>query len=554
MRLLRQTPVALAFVITLATAAGCSKCGGAPKTLPPTDRFVASNSAAVMIVPSLSALAQQSADVLATAGTFPGGKDLLDVRAVIGNRLTFDPFDPASIAGTGLDPARGLALSGIDDKGTDNVLALPIADAAKFEVAVAKLAKERLDATERKVEAGTPEVITWGAGAGAPVLFAYAVVEQTALVSYGPAAVAAVRAAAAVPAGGSIASTAGYQKSMKALGDGLAFQFYVPASSPALKEVPQLKDGFAAGIRGGRDRIGVAAAMLLGPREAGIRAAIAKGESAALLAKLDPGAFWVARADNDPGQSTDVQTVVDAMAKQGIPEPVIELLKDFLGSLGTGSALGFGVIPPQAGSKVMLVEAPAAAIRAEFLASLKDPARMTSAIQRAVDMVAAQAAPPAPKGKKAKKGAPATPGFGKNPWRFPLPGGEIAAAVADGKFALVAGPAGALEALIARTGTVFKGPTPTADKALKSGTGGMYIDIPKLAAAAQSVPESSIAEGGQGAMMKSMVDQWAASAARITAISVGGDIVDGAARGELLVEVTPVAAAPAAPAPAPAAK
>jgi hypothetical protein len=553
MRQLRQTSIAL--VLALATAAGCARCG-APKTVAPPDRFVAANAVAVLVVPRLSVFAQQSADLLATAATFPGGKELSDGRAVIANRLTFDPFDSASIAATGLDPSRGLALSGLVGKGGENnpdvLLSLPIADAVKFEAAVAKLAKERLDATERKVEAGAPEVITWGMGAGGPVLFAYAVVEQTALVSFGPAAIEAVRAAAAIPATGSIGTAPGYQKSMKALGDGLAFQFYVPPSSPALKEVPQLKDGFAAGIRAGKDRIGLAAAMLLGPREAAIRAAVAKGESAALLAKLDPGAAWVARGDGDPGQSADVQTVVDAMTKQGIPEPVVELLKDFLGSLGTGSALGIGVIPPAADSKTKLGAAPLSAVRAEFLASLKDPAKMTAAIQRAIDMATEQAeAAPQPKGKKAKKGAPAKPDFGKNPWRFPLPGGEIAATVTDGKLAVVIGPARALEALLSRTGTVFKGPTAASDKALRSSTGGMYIDVPMLAKAAQSVPESAIADGGEGAMVKSMIDQWSASAARITAISVSGDLLEGAARGELLVEVMPAAApaAPAAPAP-----
>ena len=69
-------------------------------------------------------------------------------------------------------------------------------------------------------------------GTGAPTLFAYAVVEQTALVSFGPAAVDAVRAAAAVPAAGTIASRPGYQKTMKALGGGLALKLYVPARTP----------------------------------------------------------------------------------------------------------------------------------------------------------------------------------------------------------------------------------------------------------------------------------------------------------------------------------
>ncbi|MGB8931520.1 MAG: hypothetical protein WCC48_09775 [Anaeromyxobacteraceae bacterium] len=543
MRTLRLPSLAVAIAFT----AGCSQCGSRPP--PPTERFVAADAAAVFIVPSLAALAQQSSDVLATAVTFQGGKELLDARAVIAGRLTFDPFDAASIASSGLDPARGLALSGVIGKGgessPDLVLSLPIADAKKFEAAVTRLAQERLSATARDAE-GAPQVVVWREAAGGEPLFAYALVERTAIVSFGQSAMDAVRTALAIPAAATIASRPEYQRTMKALGDGLGFEFYVPAGSPALKEVPQLKDGFAAGVRGGRDRIGVAAAMLLGPREAAYRDAVAKGESAALLSKLDPGAACVARGDGNPSLTTDLQGVADAMTKQGIPAPAIAILKDFVGALGSGSALGIGLLPPDPKAKGRLAEAPLAALRAEVLASLSDPDRMTAAIQRAVDLVTEQAT--ASRGAGAKAKAAPRPSFGKNPWRLPLAGGEIAAAVADGKLAIALGPTGSLEALLARSGTTFKAPTPAAEKALHGGTGGMFLDVPKLAAAARSYPEAAFGAGQQGVMLKSMVDQWSNTAARVTAVSLSSALVEGAVRSELLVEVAP------APSPAPASK
>jgi hypothetical protein len=204
-----------------------------------------------------------------------------------------------------------------------------------------------------------------------------------------------------------------------------------------------------------------------------------------------------------------------------------------------------GILPPPAKPGVMFQAAPLAFVRVELLASLKDPARMTAAIQSAFDMVIAKAEQAPPKGKLAKKGKKAKLDFGRNPWRLPLPGGEIALAVADGKLALVAGPPKALEALLARSGTIFKAPTPTAEKAMQGATGGMFIDVPKLAAAAKAFPESTYGGGSEGAMVKSMVDQWATTAARITAVSVTADLVEGNARGELLFEVTPTAPAPA---------
>jgi hypothetical protein len=551
MHSLRRLSVPALVVLALA---GC----GRKAAVAPPERFVAANAAAVLVVPGLATFGRQATDLLQTAATFPGGADLGNARTALAGALLFDPLDAAGLASAGLDPARGLALWGVVGKGgeqnPDIVLALPVADAAKLEAAIGKLAKERAAGSERAVDAGAPEVITWRAGAGGPVLFGYAIVEQTALASFGERAVESVRAAAAVPATANVATVPAYQKSMKALGDALALRFFVPAGSPAAKEFPQFKEGLSAGIHAGRDRLGIAAAVLLGEREAAVKAAIAKKESAALLAKLEPSAQWVARGDGDPGQAGDLKSLLDTMAKEGLPPPVQEMVKDMLASLGSGSALGIALLPPAAGSKAKLADAPLAAFRVELLASLKDADKMKATVQKAVDMASEMAGPQQPaRGKKGKGGKP---DLGKNPWRFPLPGGEVAAAVADGRFALVLGPTGSLEALLARNGTAFKAPTPAAEKALGSGAGGMFVDVPRLAKAVQAIPEKAIADGAQGAMMKSMADTYANAAARILAISLASDLVEGAARGELLVEAIPApplppgqpGAAPAAPA------
>ena len=295
MRTPRQLIASLSVVVALAS--GCARCGSAPP--PPVERFVAADTAAALVVPSLQELARQSSELLATAGSFPFGAALRDVRSVIAGRMTFDPFDAAGIAAAGLDPARGLALSGrVGERGADSpdvVLSLPVGDAAKLEATLGTIAKDRLGASERSVEAGTPEVIVWRTGAGGPIAFAYAIVERTALFSGGSAAVAAIRAAAAVPAGATLASVPAYQQSVKVLGDGLAARFFVPAGSPAIRELAQFKDGVAFGLRGAKELLGLSAAMPLGAREASVKA-LSTSESAAKSTRSSATSSTILRA------------------------------------------------------------------------------------------------------------------------------------------------------------------------------------------------------------------------------------------------------------------
>jgi hypothetical protein len=529
----RSRSLALVLTGAVVIVTGCARCGSRPP--PPVERFIAADAAAALVVPTLQGLAQQVGDLVATAGTFPFGAAVRDGRSVIAGRLTFDPLDAKAIAAAGLDPQRGFALSGkVGARGPDSpdvVLSLPVGDPAKLEVTIATIAKDRLGASERAVDPGTPEVIAWRA-AGGEIAFAYAVVERTAIFSSGEGAVAAVRAAAAVPATATLASLPAYQQATKALGDGLAARFFVPAGSPALQGMPQFENGVAFALRGASDRFGLSVAMPLGAREAPIKAALATGTSGALLGQLDPSAVLVVRGDGASGSSAEPGVLAAALAAQGIPPPIGELVGQFAAAVGGSSAMALSVLP-QKGKPAALQSEPLRLFGAELLVAVKDPVKLTGAIQGAVDALGAQLT--GGKGKLA---------LGRNPWRFPIGGGEVAATVKDGKLAVVLGPPRALEALLARTGSTFKGPTPASDRALKSATGGMFLDVPRLVAGVMTLPEASWGPGQQGVMVKSMVDQWATAAARISAVSLATDLVEGFARGELLVEVAPASPRP----------
>src|SRR5512140_851351 len=133
---MRPTPPLAVALAVLALSAGCSRSSSKPAPAP--ERFVGADAAAVVVVPSLEALSQQGSEVLASAATFPGGQALQDGRAVLQARLGFDPFDPASLSGAGLDPKRGAAVglrtSGAGAEAPPEVtVSLPVADAAKLD-------------------------------------------------------------------------------------------------------------------------------------------------------------------------------------------------------------------------------------------------------------------------------------------------------------------------------------------------------------------------------------------------------------------------------------
>lgn len=534
-------------LVLLALSTGCARCGQGAASSP--ERFIAADSAVVFVIPSLGALSQQGADALATAGTFPGGQTLLDGRAVLQGRLGFDAFDPASLGTTGLDPKRGAAIGlsmkagekkpaadpadpmaellGMDmPPEPDVVVTLPVADGKKLEATLARLAKEKLQLAVQGTADGKPPVVTFRKAEGDAVQLAYAVAERTAILGFGPKAIETVRAALAVPADKHVGTAPSFKVASAAVGPGQAFFAVVPAGSLLLKDAPQLKDGFAMGVRGAKDQLAVVACTLLGEREAAMKAA-PKGSSPALLAKLDPGATIVARGDGDPNSYLPREDVLKALGMAEVSPQMTKNVTDALDALGVGAAFGFGLVPVK-GKPAELTEAPLSFVRAELLLALKDPAKARVALRGLLEELAADhEIVPKPNAN--------------GPWKLPLPGGEAAMAVEGNQLLLVAGPAGSLQALVARSGSAFKGPTAISARALEGPLGGMYADVPRLVETVKAIPSEAYGEGPSGMVMHTNVQQWAPTVARITALSVRTELVPGAQRAEMVLEVAPPA-------------
>lgn len=513
---MRRSPAIGVAAAVAVAAAGCARRGG-----PPPERFVPADALAAVIVPRLDAAAPQLAALLETSGAFPGAGGLADARAAATTQLGFDPLDRKALAGAGIDPARGaaLALRARPGGGRTVLLVLPVHDPEALDGVVARLARDRLGAGERSaVRRGAVEAAVFHAPGGPPAL-ARVVVDGSAIVAAGPSAPDAVLDAAALPAAASLQSAAAWSTARGALGDGPAAVAWLPAGSPLAARAPVLRDGAALGIAGASDRLRVTAAILLGAREASIRA-LAAPSAAALPGALDPDAALVATWRGDPAALG--RRLLDALppaARARLDALGADPERDLAQAAAPGAAIALALAPrvDVAGlSEARVREDPLRLVRFEAVVPLRDPARVRAASARL-------APPPAP--RRGRRAAPADGTF-----RIATPSGEIAWRV-DGDRLLVAGGApGALDALAARvaSGGGFRPPTAAAAAALGAGLGGAVLDVPRLVASIRALPEDAYGTGPNAFVMRSVVERFVDPAARLRAASLRADLAPGA--------------------------
>jgi hypothetical protein len=513
----------------LLTLAACKKA-------PPAERFLAGDTSLAVVVPSLDAFATQSASVLDTVATFPGGQGVNDVRAVAESRLGFDVFDGGSLAKAGFDRKRGAAIGiRMNERGQpEMVAALPARDAGELGKVLDAMAKEKLQFQTRTVEKGDHDVVVWSPAEGAPGMFAYAFAEKIAVVGFGPGALELVRAALAVPKDGHLGTKAEYKAALAAVGPDQAIAFYISPDAPFLK-MPQLaqlsemvKRGVAMGLSGAKDRLAFSVGMPLADDSPFLN--MGSADSGPLVSRLDPSAGLVMRSNTDASTTAQMQkkALNEMLAEIGAPGAFAAALGDALDNVGGGSAMGFGVVPVAPGAP-SLRDAPLAYFRVEFLVGIKDPARMKEALKTLGQ-------------EGAKEGGKPVDLSGDGPWTFPAAGGEVGVAVEDKQLLLAAGPAGSLKALTGRSGSAFKAPTATSAKAFESPMGGMYIDVPKLAAGLKVIPAASYGDDPAGTVLHSNVQNVAGVLSRFTAVSVSNDVKDKTLRGQLVIEVAPLPA------------
>jgi hypothetical protein len=512
----RPNATATALLVVLVLSAGCSRCG-APAAGPPVERRVPSAVAAVVLVPRLADAARQAAALHDALASLPGQYELQGARGALAAQLSFDLLDPASIAGAGIDPERGLALAELprrsEEEGGQPLVAVAVGDRGRFGALVDRLARERLGATDKGLENanGTP-IEVWRRAAGEPALLALAVVEGTAVVSPGPEGPAAVRAALALDPDLSLAESPAWRRAREALGEAGPVLAFAPPGALSLGGGPAA-DGLAAGLSATARGLRLVAVALLGAREPRLRPLADPGPGRAGPFALDPAAPLALRLSASPAAAAAL-----ALPLLGArPEPELERI---LASVEPPVDLGLA-LSPQADVGAALAAPgqvePLRLLRVELVAPLKAGASLGPTL----DALA--------------KGWGGTVKDGR--WRVPAGKAEVAFTVSGQRLLVAAGPAGGLEALMARTAAQgWKAPSPAAAAALEGGLGGAVLDGDRLVKAVKALPPEAYGGGPDAVVARSLAERLAAPGAAVTA-SLRADLPAGALRLALDLEL-----------------
>lgn len=506
-----RLPRPISLVLAVAALAACSK--------PPPERFLDRRTAAVAVTPSLEAFARQSAEVLALAGSFPGGQALEELRAVTVARLGVDLLDPDALVEAGLDPRRGAAV-GLD---LPNVLlVVPVADQERLAALADRFAGETLGLQRRSV--GTPsfmgqkpmddsideDLVHWQSSEGEPSVVSYGFARKTAVIGFGPDAEKQVKAAMRLEKEDAIEARDDYRHTVAALGPGQVIVFYV---APRLQPTGPLPPGpaIAFGLAGGSERLALTVSEA--PAEGSPPLAPPKADAGPLVARLHPGAALVGRSDADIA-ALITKEKVEALFDEHEPRAEArQAILDAVDSLGGAAAFGVGIAPPS-GEGSSFEDAPFAFLRFEAVLGLRDAAKM----RQVARWFAAQAEGEVRGGEE-------------GPWVASLGGGELGVAVEEKQVVFAVGPAGALAALSGRSGTVFRPPTATAVAAFASPLGGMFLDGARLAGDVRAIPAAASDE---------VLPRLLGVLSRIRAVSASSELRDGAQRSEVVVELAPV--------------
>jgi hypothetical protein len=203
----------------------------------------------------------------------------------------FDPTTAEGLAAAGLDP-RG-ALIGAHSPQGYTVTVFPVADAAKFDAAIAKLVKERLRATVRAESEG---MVTYAPPKGAPVA-AWARRGGWAAFATGPLCTNAMVAALHQDAAHSLQAQAAYTTFEAAHRDA-DLVLYAPGAG--LSKQLGLEGGLRLAATLAAHQLRAVAELPLSTAQATALASLQGGAGSELVGRLDPEAFLLARTSLDP--------------------------------------------------------------------------------------------------------------------------------------------------------------------------------------------------------------------------------------------------------------
>jgi len=520
---LRRPSRLLAFATALGLLAGCGRCGGEPPA--PPERLLPADAAAAVLLPRLGDSAGELGLLLRALLSVPAAAGLAEPVAAVRAQLGFDPLDPEGLAGAGLDPGRPAGASLLREGDRGLLLALPLADRARADALLARLARDRLGASARQ-ELGPAVLFRRPDGPAAAL--AYAVARGNLLLASGPSSPERVTAAASRAEAGALSAHPAFQAARTALGDRLTALAFAPGS--ALGEISLARDGAALGLRGTASGAMLRLVLLLPPERAeawrqalGGEAGLAAGNEE--LRRLPAGVFAAGRLGGSPAALARRLGYLYPAKAALLAGAGLDPVRDLAAHLAPGAAAGLW-LPPS-------LDLPA--LSRSGAAAARDPFRL---LHLGVRWRVGDAAGLRAGLQKLARAGPAlglaVAADGPDGWSAPVGGGQLAWRL-EGAHLLLAGGPGRLEALRS-PGPRFAAPTPTSRSALEGGEAAAGLDVGRLVAAFRALPGASFGTGPDGFVMRALVERFLEPASALTAISLRLELLPGAARVELSVE------------------
>lgn len=489
--------VALLLAIALAAAlVGIALRRGAfpsPGARDPLAHFPASCDA-VVVAPEVGRagerLAQLSRLKLPQLGAALSGFGSADqLLAELARQSGVDFRSPEALRESGIDPKGPLAvyqpLSG------PPVVALAPASRERLHALLEKLARDRAGAARRVEVASEPRaVVAFFAESSQVAALAYAEIDGLAFASAGRGCVEALQRLLAAGQDGALSREPHFARLRPDLERGEAYAFVCPAS-PRAQRV-DLPYGAGLGLALEPTQVRLWAEVELAEGQAKALTSLSGPAGADLVARLDPGAFLVARIGGDPrALQPFAEFLVPQALQAAARQAQVDLNSELLDNLKPGAAASLSLSPTATLAAVPEVDPrlanPFRLVRLAAVGQVSDEARAWATL----DKVAA-----------------AAPRFGARMEPREIEGarvlvasyhlGEGASLSVHKGHALVTGGPGQMEALLQRLagGPGLQVQDAGARKALAEDGFALYLDVGRLVASLRALPDSAYGVGG----------------------------------------------------------
>ena len=511
-----------ALFLALALALGAAGCGRR-HPYPAPERYLPADAALAVVIPALGAAARQAGALYRTVAEAPPAASLAEAYAAVKAQLGFDPLDPRGLEQAGVDPNGSAAFAAGGER--PPLLVLPFLDLARFDSTAARLARDRMGATERvAVKVRGVEVVVFRRDPTSGAALCYAVQGPHALLAPGPRGPDALAEAASLPEDRSLAKSPLFAKARAAVGDGYLATAVAPAGSPVLAGWRVARDGAALGVRASATSLGVRLALLLSPEREDFWKSLvsaAGSPSSPEAARLSPDAAFLVRWAGDPvGGWRRAAPLLPPDVARSLAAVRIDPERELVASVAPGAVLSLGVAPT---FTVTEFSSP------RFDVRRTDPFRLLEL--EAVVPLRDPSAPPAFLDRLRKEGrrlgVQVTP-KGTAGWTVGWGKAQLGVAVAGGRL-FVAGPADRLPALVSRAGGAgYRAPTEAAGAALAVGMGGAVVDVAHLVHAIESLPDEAYGTGPNAVVMRALVGRYLEPAKGLATVSLRLDLAPGA--------------------------